>query len=191
TACALVAVSALGVSLSAQRPAARYERPIVTSGRGPRRLAIDVPLLVGAAPFRDVSRIANPDTGEVRTVARAGLSDLRFADQAGTEVGYVLVGPSGTQPEWRAGAILPVAPVETEKEKTSGFELDLSGRDLVDRFRIDGLPPPFLKRARLEASGDRSHWTLLVDEGTLFDLPDQRLRQIELAFEPGSFRYFR
>ena len=28
-------------------------------------------------------------------------------------------------------------------------------------------------------------------EGTLFDLPDESLQQIELRFRPGSYRYFR
>lgn len=44
---------------SAQQPAApasfRFERPVVTGGAGPRRLAIDVPLLVGGKPFQVVS----------------------------------------------------------------------------------------------------------------------------------------
>src|SRR5439155_9598105 len=32
---------------------------------------------------------------------------------------------------------------------------------------------------------------LLVAEGTLFDLPVERLRQLELAFGVGSYRYIR
>jgi hypothetical protein len=46
----------------------RYERPVETGGAGPRRLAIDVPLLVGGGPFRG------------RVTAGAGLTDLRFFD---------------------------------------------------------------------------------------------------------------
>ena len=53
------------------------------------------------------------------------------------------------------------------------------------------LPAPFLKRLTLEGSGDREHWTLLSGEATLFDLPDEGLRQTELRFSPGSFRYLR
>ena len=43
-------------SVSAQQPAPpdfKYERPVVTGGAGPRRLAIDVTLLTGTSPFRD------------------------------------------------------------------------------------------------------------------------------------------
>jgi hypothetical protein len=54
-----------------------------------------------------------------------------------------------------------------------------------------GLPPGFLKRVVLEGSGDRSHWTLLAGEGTVFDLPDERLRQLELPFRAGMYRYLR
>ena len=82
-------------------------------------------------------------------------------------------------------------PVETPTPKTSGFEIDLGEPITIDRFRIDGLAPPFLKRVRLEGSGDRARWTLLVAEGTVFNLPEERLVQTELAFTPGPYRYLR
>jgi hypothetical protein len=151
-------------------PAFRFERPIVTDGQGPRRLAIDVPLLVGA----------NRD-----------LRDLRLFDAAGREIPYLMVSRPAAEPTWRPAGILPVSSIDTEKLRQSGFEADLREVSTSDRFRIDGLSPPFLKRVRLEGSGDRAHWTLLVGEGTVFDLPDERLRQTELSFTPGSFRYFR
>jgi hypothetical protein len=43
----------------------------------------------------------------------------------------------------------------------------------------------------LEGSGDRQHWTLLEAEGTLFDLPTERLRQVALPFRAGVYRYLR
>ena len=55
-----------------------------------------------------------------------------------------------------------------------------------DAFASMALPAPFLKRLTLEGSGDRAHWTLLAGEGTLFDLPDERLRQTRLPFPAGS-----
>ena len=181
-------------SVSAQQPAPpdfKYERPVVTGGAGPRRLAIDVTLLTGTSPFRVMSRTTNPTTGEVTAVLAGGPSDLRFYGAAGKEVAYLIVQPPPSEPEWKPADILSVAPVETEKEKTSGFEADLGQPYTIDRFRVAGLRPPFLKRVRLEGSGDRSHWTLLVSEGTLFDLPEERLRQIDLGFTAGSFRYVR
>jgi len=81
--------------------------------------------------------------------------------------------------------------VDTDRLKTSGFEADLGEPALVDGLRVDGVSPPFLKRVRLEGSGDRERWTLLMDEGTIFDLPDEQLRLTELRFTPGSFRYLR
>ena len=194
----LVAVSAavvvLSTALPAQQPAPpafRFERPIVVDGEGPRRLAIDVPLLAGGAPFRVVSRTVDPSTGRPAIAVANGLGDLRVYDAAGKEVGYLLAGNPQTVPRYRLAAILPVAPVETQKEKTSGFEADLGEPIAVDGFRIDAVAPPFLKRVKLEGSGDREHWTLLVAEGTVFDLPEERLRQTELRFTPGSYRYIR
>jgi hypothetical protein len=52
----------------------RYERPVQTGGPGPRRLAIDIPLLVGGNPFRG------------RVMPGAGLTDLRFFDPNGQEL---------------------------------------------------------------------------------------------------------
>ena len=159
-------------------PAFRYERPVQTSGTGPRRLAIDVSLLTGSGPFQG------------RT-APAGLTDFRLYDAAGQEVQHILVANPPEEPVWRSVRTLAIAPVETPTLKTSGFEVDLGEAVTIDRFRIDGLAPPFLKRVRLEGSGDRARWTLLVGEGTVFNLPQERLVQTELAFTPGPYRYVR
>jgi hypothetical protein len=187
---------AAAATLSAQQPAApppfRFERTIVTGGAGPHRLAIDVPLIAGAAPFRTgIRAIRDVDTGAMSVVVGDGLRDLRLYDAAGTEVGYLLVTAPPAVPMYKAAVILPVAPVDTENVKTSGFEADLGEPIRIDRFRVDGVERPFLKRVRLEGSGDRERWTLLVPDGTLFDLPDERLRQTELRFAAGSYRYFR
>jgi hypothetical protein len=174
---------ALLTTLAAQQSPApeqfRFERPVKTGGPGPRRLAIDVTLLAGGKPFQSDSALD------------MGLSDLRFFDPAGQEMAYLLVPNPPNVPVWKAAATLPIAPVETPNVKSSGFEVDLGEAITIDGFRIAGLTPPFLKRARLEGSGDRARWTLLVAEGTLFDLPDEQLKQIELAFAPGPYRYVR
>ena len=177
------AIAATVVSPSAQQTPPetpfRYERPVQTGGPGARRLAIDVPLLVGGSPFRG------------RPAPGAGLTDLRFFDPNGQELQYLLVSNPPEQPVWRSAQALAVAAVETPARKTSGFEIDLGQPIVVDRFRVDGITPPFLKRIRLEGSGDRARWILLVDEGTVFNLPDERLVQTEIAFAPGPFRYIR
>jgi hypothetical protein len=181
------------VSLSAQQPAPafRFERPIVTAGTGPRRLAIDVPLLAGSAPFRTIVRTRDPQTGAVTLGLTDGLRDLRLYDAKGAEVGYILAGDPPLEPVYKQAAILPIAPVDTRTERTSGFEADLGELLSVDRFRVEGIDPPFLKRLKLEGSGDREHWTLLVKEGTLFNLPDEKLLQTELRFTAGPYRYLR
>lgn len=155
------------------------ERAVVTAGAGPQRLAIDSVLLAGAAPFRVVRR------GDA-FLAEDGLADLRFF--AGDRpVPYLLVQPPSGAREWIRGTLLAVAATKT----TSGFEVDLGSTTSIDALRVGGLPVPHLKRLILEGSGDRRRWTMLVPEGTLFDLPDQGLRENTLVFAAGSYRYVR
>ena len=185
--------AALSITIVAQQagPSFRFERPITASGSGAQRLAIDLPLLAGGNPFTVTVRGVDPSTGDMQYTVGPGLSDLRVYAPDGREVGFLLVPNPPSEPSWRLTVLLPVAPVETDTIKTSGFEADLREPLLVDRFRLDGIAPPFLKRVRLEGSGDREHWTLLVDEGTVFDLPNEQLHQTELGFTPGAYRYFR
>jgi hypothetical protein len=112
---------------------------------------------------------------------------MRLFDAGGREVPYLLVAPRHRQTEWRAGRLLPFVSTKTE----SGFEMDFGTNGTIDRVRITGLPAPFLKRFRLEGGGDRAHWTLLVPQGTLFDLPEEGLRNLDAEFSAGDFRYLR
>ena len=187
-----VAALAVASSFNLHRSAAsagsfRRERPAVLHEPGPQSLAVDMPLLVGSAPFQVETWPAARGT-PARRVARGGLRDLRFYDALGREAPYLLVEPPATEPEWRrAAALLPVPATE----EASGFEADLGVTTTVDRLRVEGLPAPFLKRLALDGSGDRQRWTRLAPETTLFDLPDSGLRQLELAFPAGLFRYLR
>ena len=76
---------------------------------------------------------------------------------------------------------MSVAPTK----KTSGFEVDLGAAAPVDMIAMRGLPAPYLKRVTVEGSGDRARWTMLVAEGTVFDLPDERLRQERWRSRPA------
>jgi hypothetical protein len=188
-------VAALSAQERPPAPAFRFERPVAAAAGKPHRLAIDVPLLAGGNPFRVEVKPANAarrgDDDRIAT-ATGGLTDLRLYDASGRDVPYLLVARPAVEPTWRAaGAILPIAAVETEREKTSGFEADLAALFVIDRVRLDALPPPYLKRVRLEGSGDRTRWTVLVAEGTVFDLPESDLRQTSLSFDAGSYRYLR
>jgi Protein of unknown function (DUF3999) len=144
---------------------AAVERKVSPGAAGPNRLDVDVPLLSHAA---------------------VDLRDLRLLDDAQREVGFLLVDPVATEPAWIDGRMLPIA----ASKKSSGFEADLGRPTEIDRLRLDGIAAPFLKRARVEGSGDRGHWTLLSD-ATVFDLPDDRLRLLDIPFEPGTYRYLR
>jgi hypothetical protein len=163
-------IFSLGVTtLTAQdsRPAPRFrfERPVI-SASGPQRLRPDVALLSGSQPR---------------------LNDLRLFDASGREVPYLLV-PSTSQPvAWPRGRVAAIAATE----KTSGFEVDFAEISTIDRIRIEGIQAPFMKRANLEGSGDRSRWTVLLDQATIFDLPDSELQQLDHSFAPGAYRYVR
>ena len=181
--CRAVVVAALAVwaagAYAQEPPRFTYERAAETEGDGPRRLGVDVTLLAPGSPFRVVQRGA-------RLLAEDGLKDLRLFDTAGRQVPYLLV-HRRDEPAWRGGRILPVAATKT----TSGFEADFGTAETIDRIRVEGIPGPFLKRLALEGSGDRAHWTLLQGEGTLFDLPEERIANFDLAFTPGAYRYVR
>ena len=156
-----------------------YERP-VSRRPGPQRLAIEA----GAASSR---RTVSRDPARRRVLAEDGLTDLRLVTEGGRPVPHLLIHPSSPEREWIRGSAPRIAPTK----KTSGFEVDLGAPAAVDMIRVEGLPSPHLKRLTLEGSGDRAHWTMLVAEGTLFDLPDELLRQNTLGFAAGPYRYFR
>lgn len=174
-----LATAVLGAQSSDRALHFTRERGIRTAGRGPQRLAIDTTLLEGAKPFR-IAYYGD------RAFAEQGLADLRLFDAQGTPVPHLLVYPP-RQPAWTNGTILSIAATK----KTSGFEVDLQRADDVDTIRVEGLPAPFLKRLTLEGSGDRAHWTMLAAEATMFDLPDDKLRQTEVRFARGPYRYLR
>jgi Protein of unknown function (DUF3999) len=161
----------------------RFERSVTPAGPGPSTLAMDVPLLAGPQPI-DELQIAR---SAQRVIAQGGPADLRFFDRNGREVAFLYVAPPPVQPVWLAGNVLP-APTT---EKTSGFDADFGSVALIDRVRVQGISAPFLKRAVLEGSGDREHWTVLAPEATLFDLPAEDLRRLEVEFAAGEFRYLR
>jgi hypothetical protein len=178
---AAVAVAAFVAVIGAQsNPEFTVERQVLSDGAGPHRLVVDETLLAQGSPFRVVRQ------GDL-SVAERGLSDLRLFGADGRAVPYLLVQPVTGEPEWDRGRMLPIAATK----KTSGFEVDFGDARAIDMIRVSGLPSPYLKRLTLEGSGDRTRWTTLVGEGTLFDLPEEGLSQNTLAFTPGSFRYVR
>jgi Protein of unknown function (DUF3999) len=178
-------VAALGLARGGEggEPGFRYERQVLPGAPGPNRLEPDVALLGSGAPLVYEAGAGPGELGPFR----AGLADLRFFDAAGREVPYLLVAPPRRETEWRAGQLLPLAATKT----ASGFEADLGALQTIDRVRLSGLPAPFLKRFRLEGGGDRSRWTLLVPQGTLFDLPAEGLRHLDVDVPAGEFRYLR
>ena len=142
------------------------ERILEPGGTGGNRLEVDVELLAGAED---------------------GFRDLRLFSAGDEEVPYLLLDQVSTERKWKTGEIQPLR----RTRKSSGFEVDLGEAVEIDRIRIEGLPAPFLKRVLLEAGGDRARWTLLHEQATLFDLPDEKLSLLELVFEPGEYRYLR
>ncbi|MBY0497502.1 MAG: DUF3999 domain-containing protein [Cyanobacteria bacterium] len=181
---ALLVVSAAGVL--AQGPAnARFQHErIVDSVGGPQRLDVDAALLNGSQSF------AVEDLG-TRWVARRGLGDLRLFNETNVEVPYLLIEPAADLQAFGAFRTLPISAIDKPDNKSSGFEVDLLSVRIVDGLLLSTIQPPFLKRFRLEGSGDRERWTQLVNEGTTFNLPAERLQHTLIEFAPGEFRYLR
>lgn len=183
---ALLALDSAIAPASAPTPQT-IEREVRPGAKGPNRLDLDTSLLAAAMPLRYTER-RTADWGRSPQLRfLGGLEDLRLVDASGREVGYLLVPPPDRVPQWRTGRLLPVR----GGRFASGFDMDLGTAGITDRLHISGLPTPFLKRFRLEASTDGKHWSVAVPEGTLFDLPDENLRSIEIGFPRGEFRYFR
>ena len=179
----LVLALALGTAVAGPLAAQRAERVVVPGAAGPNRLSFDAAVLAGVQPFR-VTEVAASE-GHV-AVASGGAADLRLFDKANREVPYLLITPR-VEAQWRAARLLPIAPTKL----TSGFEADFESALPIDRVRIEGLPAPYLKRVQIEGSGDRAHWTLLVPDGTLFDLPNDGLALTALDLPAGAYRYLR
>ncbi len=153
----------------------RFERQVRVTGNGPCRLEVDVPLLAGARPIGGFGdRVPN------------GLEDLRLYDADGREVPYLLVWPRATSVDRFTARVLPI---QATKE-SSGFEADFGQPRLIERLQLEGLTPPFVKKARVEASGDRTRWTI-VQEVSVFHLPAERVEQTSVALAPGDYRFVR
>ncbi|MHB0972339.1 MAG: DUF3999 family protein [Thermoanaerobaculia bacterium] len=174
--------TAVTLALLAQSPALAadatfaHERSIRPAASGANRLDVDVPLLSGARALRYESG-----------VYRGGLDDLRLFDMSGREVPHLVIAPPPENRSWTSGKIIAIP----KSRRASGFEADLGGIVEADRIRIAGLASPFLKRFRLEGSGDRQRWITLIESGTLFDLPEERLSRLDADFAAGAYRYLR
>jgi hypothetical protein len=183
----LMWLTAAGAVLTAQGTANgrfAFERVAEVTTGGQQRLDVDVTLLAGSQPF------TVDDRGD-RWIARRGLGDLRLFNQFNTEVPYLLIEPAEEAPVLAAYPVLPISAVDQPNNKTSGFEVDARAVRMMDGVSLNAIPAPFLKRFRLEGSGDRERWTELIREGTAFNLPAEGLRHTLIEFEPGEYRYLR
>ena len=180
----IAALGLLSATALAQSPRFQHERAAEAVAAGPQRLEIDVPLLVGSQPFI-VNRV-----GE-RSIAGGGLNDLRLFNAQGVEVPYLLVPPAPGQPARLVGRVLPIAASDAANAKSSGFEVDFESINTIDAIDLDAIQGPFLKRFTLEGSGDRTRWTVLVAEGTAFNLPAEQVAHTRIEFTPGAYRYVR
>lgn len=161
-----------------------HERTVDSASAGPQRLDIDVALLSGSQPFRVHA------VGE-RSIAEGGLNDLRLFGGDGREIPYLLIPPAPDAPVFVTGRILPITAADTPNDKSSGFEADFETVGLLDAVDLSRVRAPFLKRFRLEGSGDRSRWTQLMAEGTAFNLPAEQLSRTRIEFPAGEYRYIR
>lgn len=155
---------------------ASVRRAVRPAGSGYNHLSIDALLLSSSRP------LAQDSEGQPLP---SGLDDFRLRTRSGQEVPYILLPPPSRKPSWME-AIPVIIPVT---RRSSGFEADFGSVLKLDALELEGLPSPFLKHVRLEGSGDRIHWTTLVSDGTLLDLPAENHKQLRLDFPPGPYRF--
>jgi hypothetical protein len=165
----------------------RHERTIVPGGSGPNRLHIDTALLAGGSPFRQFTQHMTGSAREPMIIATGGLKDLRIYDSSNREIPYLLILPPTPEPKWIAGQLAPLALTK----RASGFQVDLGRSLMMDHLQLSGIPAPFVKRCTLEASNDGSYWTWLRSDATVFDLPAEKLRSLEIEFNQGEYRYLK
>lgn len=163
----------------------RQERLIKPGGAGANRLPLDAELLSGsAAEWRFGARKTDGD-GKPEIFAAGGMTDLRIYDWSNREIPYLLIEPP--EPEWVRGRLAPLAATK----KTSGFRLDLGRPMRLDRVRFDGVRAPYVKRCTLEASRDGVRWVELIRGATVYDLPIESMKLVEIGFEQGDYRHLR
>ncbi len=162
-----------------------HERIIYPGGPGPNRLLIDASLLAGSSSSWQFARQTAGSERRPMTIASGGLEDLRLYDSASREVPYLLILPPEPEPKWLGGRLAPVA----RARKTSGFTVDFGKALLMDRLQVSGIPAPFVKRCVVEASNDSRYWKRLRDDATIFDLPSEKLRRVEIELPQGEYRY--
>ena len=166
--------------------AAVMSRTVVVAQPGAHRLDPDSALLSGtSSPLR---YSVTTDKDERRFAFAGGLEDLRLHDASGRELQYLMVSPHTGVQSWRTARSILAIP---STKIVSGIEADFGSPITIDRVRINGVQTPFLKRVHLDGSGDREHWTVLAAEATVFDLPEQELKNLEVSFAPGDYRYVR
>jgi hypothetical protein len=164
-----------------------HERTLNPGAAGPNRLLPDAALLAGADAQWQLLRRTTGSEREPMILAAGGLKDLRIYDASNREVPYLLISPAAPESKWMYGAVSPLAAAK----KTSGFRIDLGRPRLADRVRLEGIQPPFVKRCVLDAGNDGDGWTRLREEATIFDLPAEKMRSVEIELAPTEYRYLR
>jgi hypothetical protein len=148
---------------------------------------VDAALLAGGSPFGQFARQAGSSEQEPMILATGGLKDFRILDSSNQEVPYLMILPPVPESKWTEGQPTPLA----WTKKTSGFQVDLGRPLLIDRLRLGGLPAPLVKRCFVEASNDAGSWKLLRPDATVFDLPSEKLRSLEIEFDQNRYRYLK
>jgi len=182
----LVAAVALAAAGEGRELRFRFERPVVPGPPVPTAWSPTSPS--SPAPSRSTT---SRGPGRRARRFRGGLGDCASSTPP-PRGPYLLVAPQSRAPEWRPGRLLPIAATKTASgvEIESGFEIDL-GRG--EGERADGRPAAAHRPAgavpqAFPVGGGRGPQplTLLVAEGTLFDLPDERLRLLDVPFPAGA-----
>src|SRR4051812_43288813 len=114
------------------------------------------------APFNTLSLDAS-----VYRTSKAQLNDLRMV-RSGKGVPYILRTLAGGREE--TTHTLTVTDPAAIPGRGVQAVLDVGGRGLHNRIKINTNKANFRQRVQIEASDDRRNWALLRDDGTIFDV---------------------
>lgn len=135
-------------------------------------------------PHGGVVKLALPPS--TLDASRPGLADLRLLDPAGREVAYLLDEAAPFSPPTSRA---PRSLRTTLNDTTTEVSLETGTDDPIAGIRVASPTRAFLKPAKVEASDDGKHWTVVRNGAPLFR--QAGAEQLQIDFAPRRAAYLR
>jgi hypothetical protein len=145
----------------------------------------------GASDREGIWRV--PLDAPIYNATRPDFADLRVISSDGIEVPFVLKLEAGTQ---EAAAISPsIFNAEYQPGRSTSVVLDFGGKVMKNSLRIVTSGEDFKRKVEVEASEDRTHWSVLRDDAFVLQAREgeggRPIRKDEVSLPDGDQRYLR